>query len=196
MRDLMRDDEPPHRRRREDQPPAQADLALRRAASPARSGIADADRADADARRRGIVRDLAAHHVERAALEEQLDPAARSPRSGRRSAARHRRAPASAARAGSQTSRTSSPSSGMVAPGSNGSPGSARASCAFDPVPLVERPGERRAAAGPPWAGQLQRSARLVEAQAQAPRVAQRADFDREPEAPPQARLQSGRSTT
>src|SRR5689334_5574789 len=75
VRDLVRDDEPTDRRRSKDQPPAEANPSLRGAAAPAAAGVANADRRRRDASARGIFADFIRHQFERAALEEQLDPA-------------------------------------------------------------------------------------------------------------------------
>ena len=75
MRDLVRDDVAARLRRREDQPPAEADPPLRRAAAPARAGIADGHRLRRDANLEGELSDFARHGVERQTLEKEFNAA-------------------------------------------------------------------------------------------------------------------------
>ena len=144
--------------RREDQPPAVAD----RARSP--SSCPSASRHRRRRPTRTSLRRAAANSavsrvsgLERAALEEALDPPRESRRSGPPQRSSRRRQPRRARRAlrPSRAARRA-PSSGMIAPGTNGSAGAMPRELRLDPVALLARPGERRAPADPRRAGQLQ----------------------------------------
>jgi hypothetical protein len=75
VRDLVRDYITADRRRGEDQPPAQADLPLRRTTAPAAARIPDADRGSLDVARSGIFLHVSRHRRQRVALQEGLDSA-------------------------------------------------------------------------------------------------------------------------
>ena len=153
----MRDDEPPHVGRGEDQPPAQADppcdeqLPQRLPASPT-------DDRRAASRRRlrrysATSRDITSSARRLRNVSIRRGNAVSGPPQRNVAVGKRRRCAAPLA---AQTRRTSAPSSGIVAPGTNGSAGTARGELRLDPVALVERPGERGAAAGAPRAGQLE----------------------------------------
>ena len=197
MRDLVRDDVAAHVGRSEDQPPAQADPALRRAAAPARAGIADADVARATTPAAGRELGDFARHGRRAPCRFRKDSMRRArPARGppQRSSASSRRGVRG--QPSDPGIRTGRPSIGIMASGANGSPGSARASCAS----IQSRWSSAQASAARRLVRHGQVSfrtpARFVEAQPQSPRAAYSTDVDRRPEAPLPAPLQSGRSTT
>ena len=187
VRDLVDDDVAAHVRRREDQPPAEPDAPSRRAAAPAAAGIADADRARAHARRRRIFGDLARHGVEGEAVEEQLDAARETglrPAAAQLAVGEHRRPP-----------RALGPGNHCLAPFDRNRGARLErlerlgaGELGVDPCALLERPGQRRAPAGAPRTGQLERAARFVETQPQPLCIAHRPDFDRDR----QCRLECG----
>ena len=194
MRDLVRDDVAADLGRGEDQPPAQPDSALRRAASPARAGIADADRAARDPGRGREFGDFARHGRERAAAsgtsrfagQALRGPPQRNSSSSRCGVRGH---------SSDQDQHRSRPSIGIMAPGANGSPGSARAELRLDPFALVERPAQRRPPARPH--GQVSFSTPLASSKRSRNRRALAIDGPRSaPAAPLPGPRQSGRSTT
>ena len=129
VRDLVRRDVAADLRRREDQPPAHPDPALRRAAAPARRRVADRDRARHHAGRGGEFGDVARHGVARAALEEALDRARNAvggPAATKLTVEQPRRARPVLAPDDADVASFERDD----APGTSGSGGSARASCA------------------------------------------------------------------
>ena len=186
-------------RRREDQPPAVADRAADAEQLPQRvSASPTRYRAQRDAGALGDLRRFARQDVASARrLRKRLDRGAQSPLRARRSAARRRPAAACAGPLRSHTQRDVAALDRDRRARREGLAGSIAAELRLDPFALLGRPVERRLAAHPQRAGQLQHAASLVEPQAQAPRAAQRADLAPARASPRgEARPQSGRSTT
>ena len=173
----------PRARRRSGAPPAERGSAASCSGSAARPSSCPSacrrrrrvtERGDTPARG-GELRRLARQSVERAALEEGLDaprqsrsrgPPQRSSSPSQPRHARLRPAPTPAA--------CRAPSIGIIAPGRERLGRKHVGELRVDPVALLGRPGERRAAAGPQRAGQLEHAAPLVEPQPQPPGAAHR----------------------